>query len=349
MTTTLFRCDAHRSIGLGHLSRCLTLAGALRSRGVDSVFAMQDRDARLGELVTSAGHCLHLLEVEPQEGFAKLSAADVHATRALAEQHGASWLVVDTYGATSEHFRAWRGDAWRLAALDDLGERDLSPCALVVNPTYGCESWTHRVSSATTVLAGAAFCLLAPVFAQLRASQGDPVGSRALHHVLVALGALDPGGWTIEVLRLLQRHHPSCQVRAILGDRDADRAKHAAAGPASTRILPLQSPDELAQQMLWADLAIATPSTIAWELACLRVPAILHVVADNQRLVAAELNRGALASISHDIEGLEAHIADAQALLADSPRLARWVDVCDGGGAERVADFMLTPPHHKDS
>ncbi len=45
-------------------------------------------------------------------------------------------------------------------------------------------------------------------------------------------------------------------------------------------------PPDIAGLMLEADLAVASASTSFWELACLGVPALLVVTADNQRAVA---------------------------------------------------------------
>ena len=58
-----FRVDASRSLGTGHLMRCLTLADVLASDGVDSVFLCRADEAT--SLVGDAGHGLLELPAQP--------------------------------------------------------------------------------------------------------------------------------------------------------------------------------------------------------------------------------------------------------------------------------------------
>ena len=48
---------------------------------------------------------------------------------------------------------------------------------------------------------------------------------------------------------------------------------------------------DMAEAMLWAELAITAAGSTCWELACLGVPAVTIVTAENQRRIAASLSQ----------------------------------------------------------
>jgi spore coat polysaccharide biosynthesis predicted glycosyltransferase SpsG len=54
--TVAFRADASTAIGTGHVMRCLTLADALRDRGVETLFVAREQPGHLHDLVVARGH-----------------------------------------------------------------------------------------------------------------------------------------------------------------------------------------------------------------------------------------------------------------------------------------------------
>ena len=57
--TILFRVDASRNIGAGHVVRCLTLAVELRSRGFRPIFVCQAHEENLIDHILQLGFACH--------------------------------------------------------------------------------------------------------------------------------------------------------------------------------------------------------------------------------------------------------------------------------------------------
>lgn len=103
----------------------------------------------------------------------------------------------------------------------------------------------------------------------------------------------------------------------------------------------------MARLMADADIGIGAGGSSVWERACLALPSITIVVAENQQAVARELERRG-ASLSLDAQALafEAMLsAEWYSLSAnDTTRKTmseRSAALCDGQGADRVAEAVL--------
>jgi len=219
----------------------------------------------------------------------------------------------------------------RVCVLDDLANRDLLAADLVVNPTPGAEDWPYTLQEGATLLAGPSYALLNATFPKVRV---ESIGrERGLDRVLICIGGKDGTGATGAVVEIVKRALPSAALRVVVADQ--------ATGARGDRVQlhPPQRPREMVRLMAWADLAVATPSTLAWELACLGVPAVLVQVAANQTPIVRALREADLAQVCTGLDqlpaALEAYIALPAA--ARRQRVVRWAEVTDGRGAGRVA------------
>ena len=99
---------------------------------------------------------------------------------------------------------------------------------------------------------------------------------------------------------------------------------------------------EMAEQMVDADFALATPSTVAWELSCLGVPAAFLRVADNQARVEAWLRESGITTVcTRGLALVEAIEEWSQATpAARRTRLSAWESLIDGLGAKRCVDVL---------
>src|SRR5207248_405865 len=180
-----FRTGAGSALGLGHLSRCLALAHALRTLGAESRMLI-DGDHRTLELAMAAGF----------EASAVARADDPEATLEWCGRLGASALVVDSYGFTTDDVAVYVAAGRPVAVFDDTANREL-PVDLVINGGAGARALPYRGGPRTRYLLGPSYLALRPEFAE--------AAPRTIHdnvqRALVTIGGADPGRLVAPLMR----------------------------------------------------------------------------------------------------------------------------------------------------
>jgi UDP-2,4-diacetamido-2,4,6-trideoxy-beta-L-altropyranose hydrolase len=333
MPSVLLRCDGGPAIGMGHLMRCRALAAAFAEIGWRHRFAVTRETTAL-----------------VRDNDTVIVPAGLDGARAVAEAvaaHDVACLVVDHYGLDARFETAARGSASTVVVIDDLADRP-HMCDLLVdaNPERVAADYAVPAGAATRFLLGTRYALLRPEFARRRPARPWSARPHA-EHLLITLGGADRDNVSQRVLEAL----PSIERRRlktvlVVGPASPHRQRLAAIAPAAVEIVA--DPPDIAGLMQAADLAVATPSTTFWELACLRVPALLVVTADNQRAIARAADNAGAAIVLGEARHLDARklAATITALAADPERRQRMREagrsLVDGRGAARVADAVAT-------
>jgi len=342
----LFRADASTALGSGHIVRCASLAQALVEAGHEVDFACRVLAGDLNGWLENEGFRVHRIPGAPHAAIAE--ATDAQATKAAVSGPQYDWLIVDHYGLGSAWERAMADVAERIFVIDDLGRRH--DCHLLLdqnyaNPTHvayaGCNA------SGCELLLGPQFALLGAQFAALR-----PVSLRrqrdAVRRVLVCMGGSDPFNETGKVLAGLAQLGQLCIDVAIGSGNPHRSAIEAACTGLRQAILHVQAAN-MAELMAAADCAICGAGNITWERCALGLPGLATIMADNQASAAAAV----AAAGAHQLLGWHHELAAedyVRALLAmDSAKLCRMsaaaAQICDGGGAQRVAERLSRNGH----
>ena len=316
---------------MGHLFRSLNLADAVAREGGRCVIATATRSKELGRLVADRGH--RVVDVSSGPPRSPLTESDAANTANAAASNAADWVVVDHYGADDAYLDAFADI--RLCVFDDGSDRRLDTADLVVDPSPTRASPPdHRARW----LIGPSFAQLNSAFAGARPASLARTRPRPPLRLLITMGGADVLELTPSLVAAATGALPDAEICAVVGwFAQVDE------WPASPRVRRVtgQTPRQMAARMLWADLAVATPSTTAFELACLGVPAILIPTAENQtRFVPAFAAHGAVVSGSADIRNgrLAAALASGEPPPEDRGR--RWPSLCDGTGSDRVCSEM---------
>jgi len=338
--TAIFRTDGSRTIGVGHVFRCLALAEALQERGVASCFAVTATPVAIQEVIRQHGHAVQPLSPKLPE-IAQLSA--------LAARRATRLLCVDTYAADEQYYRGLQAAGLRLVSIDDFAAFPITAEWVVNQNAYAAEL-SYQVPASTRLLLGPRYALLRRQFRETRAAATAPP---ATSYILVLIGGTDPHQWSLRLARsLLQTLPAPFEIVVIVGPATSARAELEQLAQKQPRLCIKYQPADLPQVMAGATLAISGAGVTTYELACLGVPSLLLIVADNQRQNAAALGRLGIARVLgwHEDWQAEGIAEQAAALLEkhDERRemAARGQRLVDGAGAERVAEEIV---HEIDS
>lgn len=307
-----FRADASLLIGNGHVMRCLTLADALKRRGARTVFIGRRQRGDLLDLLGRHGHEVLVLpqvtapvaqgDVDALAHASWLGAdwqTDAADTLRVIGQYFFDWLVVDHYAIDHRWERLLRPHCRHLMAIDDLADRR-HDCDLLLDQNLGRvrDDYASLVPAEATLLLGPAYALLRPEFPLLRTlslSRREVPESAAL---LVTMGGVDKDNVTADVLRVLASVElpESLRIEVVLGPHAPHLAEVKALAAEMPRPARVFAGDaDMAGLMAECDLAIGAAGSTAWERCCLGLPSIQYVLADNQRSIAAALERAGAA------------------------------------------------------
>ena len=351
----VFRCDASTQIGGGHAMRCLTLANALSECGASATFVAASMPDAIATRILDAGHTLRSIaaSTEMQRGDAGWEepplSVDAQLSDAAATKDAAGtadWMVVDHYLLDCKWHSAARRFASRILVIDDLANRPCD-CDILLDQSFGRSADDYRalVPDGTRVLAGGAFALLRPEFADERpAALERRETSGQIRRVLVSMGTGDPGGVTAQVVARLIAANQNWTIDVVLGAQAASLDQVQGFAARDPRVAVHIDTDRMAELMRDADVAVGAAGTTSWERCCLGLPSIALVLAENQRLPALNLERAGAAIAADSPQAIPALLG--RLMGDDRMRLsvvAAAAAVTDGRGADRLVEALIGP------
>jgi UDP-2,4-diacetamido-2,4,6-trideoxy-beta-L-altropyranose hydrolase len=360
------RTDASQAIGMGHFKRCLSLAQALKARGARCRFVMRKLGVDVWPKLAAEGIELTLLPArgefagysasaaEPGPALAHAAWAEVSQAQDAAETLAAlldrrpAWLLVDHYALDARwHVPVATGLICRIAAIDDLADRDLA-VDLLVDHNHSADhraKYGRHLPSGAAILGGPRHALLSPRYASAPRHRPDTRvesigifmgGVDAADASELALAACDAAGFggPVEIATTSTNPHLT--------------GLHAAVARRPRTTLLLDQPD-LATFFARHGLQIGAGGGATWERCCIGVPTLALVVADNQRPVLEPLARlGVMRLVAPGPLSIASLAAELSPLLVDAELRAglstRAQALVDGRGAGRVADHLLNLP-----
>lgn len=311
MARLLFvRVDSSRSIGAGHVMRCLAIAQKFNQLQVDVVFISRPN---LGDQLTvlrAAGFAVIELPVANQyqadwcahAGWLGASREDdAAATIAAIKQYSQAeshWLLVDHFAIDAKwHRLVKKATQAKIIVIDGLGDRALE-CDVLVDTTLrpnGENFWRAKLPLASKIFLGPQQVLLRDEFYGNEALNGarQVEAKQSGYRILIAFGGSDADNATgISLAALLdaaQQVSIEVQIDIVVGAAYPfwQELKQKVASADNIRLHRQIS--NVATLMRQADLAIGAGGTMAWERIALRLPSIVIAIAENQLEQAAQL------------------------------------------------------------
>ena len=323
--------------------RCLTLARALSERGAECAFV--ESRAAAPVLRRFGWPAQTLLAMANTENLPDL----LGWGGALAALFEPDVVVVDHYGVGAAEETQFQGTRRKIVVIDDLADRRHT-CDLLVDPGFG----RHRIDyvdlarPTAKVLLGPGFALVRPEFAQARPRA---LSRRAKHgpvaRTLISLGLTDVSGVTTRVVEALLPVLGQTRLDVVLGAGASSLETLTAIAERDRRVHLWVDAHEMASLMGDADIAIGAGGSSVWERATVGLPSATVILAENQRAMIEKMaEAGVTLALDAAAPAFAADLAGAWTTLA-ADRELRWrltertADLCDGQGAERVAEAVL--------
>ncbi len=332
----IFRADASRAIGGGHVMRCLTLADALLASGCRISFVTRPETLAV----------VPRIEASPYGVMALAGTESEIRAAALDRRLNADWLVIDHYGLEAADETDWRAAAPRIMVLDDLANRP-HDCDLLVDSSFGRTKSAYRrlLASPVPILAGPDFALIRPAFREKRKEvlerrKAPPAG---LPRLFVSLGLTDVGGITATVIEKLLAARINAVIDCLVPVWAPSAGPLQALASRHPNLKVHKGIKDPAPLMAEATLAIGGGGQTSFERCVLGLPSLVMILADNQERATRILAESGAAII-----GERDSLAEQVRELLDAPeRLhamsAMAASLVDGEGTRRVLKPLLTP------
>jgi len=357
LASILFRADASLDIGTGHVMRCLTLAEALRERGASCRFVCRDHPGNLIELIRQRGFVVHALPHDPNWKTGEIAPphaawlgadwrTDAEQTKVGAGDTAADWLIVDHYALDARWERQLRPTCRKLMVIDDLADRT-HDCDLLLDQNLLANldhRYDERVPLSCGKMLGSEYALLQPQYAVLR--RHTPPRQGTIQRVLVSFGGTDAENLTGRAIAaFLASPRENVTLDVVINPSAPHASTIRQQVKEHAQISLHEGLPTLASLMAEADLAIGACGITTWERCCLGLPCLVVTLAENQKPIAAELDRRGLIRWLGHADAVDSTMLDrALTEIIKSGLPAGWSELCwqqvDGLGADRVAAIV---------
>lgn len=248
-------------------------------------------------------------------------------------------ILLDGYSFDTTFQASIRHAGHQIVIIDDVADRDGYAADIIINPNPGAEGASYRGEVSSLALLGRCFTLVRHDVRAMR--QSIHVAAR-VHRILVTIGGSDEHNVSLAVMRALSwLTDPSITITVVAGPTNSHLPELLNL-PLSTdvRFEVLHAPDNFAELMASADVAITAAGNTCWELAYLGIPMIALETAPNQRVVADALQKAG-AAIIVDVGRLNSSLISKLEPLLKSDKLRQQMSeagqsLIDGRGVERV-------------
>jgi UDP-2,4-diacetamido-2,4,6-trideoxy-beta-L-altropyranose hydrolase len=341
MSYIVFRADSSEIIGSGHIMRCLVLAEELRGKGFKIFFITRNHPGNINNYIKKNNFKLYVLPSVPNKkqnlkGYEIwLNASqklDAEETINIIKDKDVECLIVDHYALDQAWGRELRPYTKKILVVDDMANREFD-CDILLNQNLGCteKDYLDKVPSNCQLLLGTEYAMLRKEFSEIREKAiAKRLKTTIITNILVSIGGSDPYDLTYNILKEVDEIF---NTTVVIGSSWPHKEKIQNYSKAKN-IEVIVDASNMAKLMFEADIAIGAGGSTSWERCCLALPTLLYVTADNQKMIAKELEKnGAVMlvnSLKKDLKLIADNIELWQSMSDASSK------VCNGLGVNKI-------------
>ena len=345
----VFRVDSSTEMGVGHLMRCLTLAGEFQNKNHKVTFICRELQ---GNIINLIRHKVISLLVNSDFWSDDLYLGLLGVTQEQdAEQvikvipKNTDLLIVDNYALDEMWHKKLRQYTDKIIVIDDLANKKFD-CDILLNQNLGSqvESYKGKVPNNCELLLGCDYALLRPEFKKLRERALEKrKNTKNIKNILISMGGSDIKNITYDILQQLDSNF---NVVVVLGSTSPHNAM-IENYVKNKNIKVIVNAKNMAELMLEADLSIGASGSTNWERLCLGLPSLIFTVAENQIKFSKILDElGLIKLLGHVGDGKVVDMVKKSILSIDD--LSAWSERCFNScscdGASKVVDIITSKP-----
>lgn len=272
----LIRLDAGRHVGLGHLRRCLVLARALHRQKVQAVGFLTRTPLFVRKWVGPQFPVVPLHSKKLRE--------EILECRWLFSVQPPALYIIDQYEYTPGHVEALRDVAPQIAYVDDMARWDRFPVDAVINHNIHAFQLPYPKKGLKLFL-GTSYSLVSEDIAAFHNRRKTSSAPR-LFITLGGAAKSEEFKTVLKAFEIVRKKIKNAQAYLAAGIRPINKMVPQAG--TGIRLVPSH---KFAQAMSRCNLAVSASGVTSYELACLGIPAVLLIAADNQKGICKEMAR----------------------------------------------------------
>lgn len=338
----LIRADANKSIGMGHIMRCLSIADAFTEFGHDIKFLIAD-DC-VSHFLLQHGYATTVLHSNYQKMDEELEF--------WPSLDGINIVIIDSYHVTESYLQLLKQAVnkldGKLVYIDDLATFPYMVDIIVNYNAYGPNLDYQSLYQSSGI--PEPHLILGPTYAPLRsvfhgvAKKEQP---KNVQNVLISTGGADSEHIALSIARARPSHFT---YHFLLGALNSDREAIRELTKNQEHIVLHENVTDMKSLISEMDIAVSAAGSTLYEICVCGVPFITYVLADNQIPGAEAFDK---LELSNNLGDMREPMDPASIIISAVDKLAkdydrrvatgkRMQEMIDGFGAERMVKEILS-------
>lgn len=343
-----FRVDGGKSIGLGHIMRCLTLANEFRKKDM-KVYFLSKYDEGIKKVEENELDVIKLYcdDINDNNYFnygdiKKLDEEALEIIKILKEKD-IDTLILDSYNISEDYLLKLKENLKILAYIDDVN-LIVYPIDILINGNIFATDMNYKKYFYDEVmLLGSKYNLIRAEFKDLP----KRILKKEVKNIMITTGGSDPKNITCKIINKLLKddYFKKISFNVIVGSGFTNKEDIYLLSKRNKNINIHENPTKISDIMLNSDIAISSGGSTLYELCSCGTPTLAFIYADNQVPLVEKLDsNGYIKSIGwyngefNLLESLKNLINNFSKRLDMS---SRGQDLVDGRGSERVVNAII--------
>lgn len=332
----IFRLDATKQIGIGHMMRCMALAEEFLKRGCKCYFFSDITSNKLLYQLKKRKIIVHKIN--------KIIRQDKELKNLISfsKKKEIDWIISDNYEMDSKCTQIIKENGLKLLSIDDIAQAFYFS-DIVVNQNINANILKIKGTKDTKFLLGTKYVMLRDELIKIKMKNYND----SVQNILITLGGTDKDNLNLKIIKNINDIYNEVRLVVVSGPYNShyDILKKFSKNN-SRKIDIIKTPSSMLDIYLESDIAISAGGSSCYELAYFGIPNIIITIADNQINIAKELDKKNVSIYLGKKEDFCSNILNENLIkLINDDSLRKKMaqngrKLVDGKGKKRIVDYI---------